>query len=94
MLSKKKSKKLLVYGSEKCIPCRRALSFLKELGIEFEYIDIDRNNEAKALVEIIEGGDLLLPLIMDPENEQIAIGCPVELERFKNEIQRVLSLES
>ncbi|HEU97748.1 MAG: glutaredoxin family protein [Fervidicoccaceae archaeon] len=91
MLSRKKNKRLLVYGMEGCIPCERAISYLKELGIEFDYVDIEKNSDARLDVEIIEGGDLLLPLIVEPVSEQIAIGCPVEMEKFKKEIWRILS---
>ena len=91
MLSRGKNKKLLVYGVEGCIPCERAISYLKELGMEFDYIDIGKDDDARLEVEIIEGGDLLLPLIVEPVSEQIAIGCPVEMEKFKREISRIFS---
>ncbi|MEM0021274.1 MAG: glutaredoxin family protein [Fervidicoccaceae archaeon] len=92
MKSGKKSKlKLIVYGTEGCIPCERAVKYLSEMGIEWEYIDIEKNEEARMTVEMIEGGELLLPLILNPENEQIALGCPVEKEKFEREIGRIVS---
>jgi len=88
---KENDKKIVVYGAKNCIPCERALSFLDEMGIKYDYIDIDESEEAKATVEILEGGDLLLPLIINPITDQIAIGCPVDKEKFQQEIRRILS---
>jgi len=90
MPSRAKNKRLIVYGSRDCIPCERAVSYLKEMGIDFIYIDVDENEMAAEEVEIFEGGDLLLPLIVDAESEQISIGCSVEKEKFSREISRLL----
>lgn len=39
-----------VYGADWCPMTRRTLSHLKELGVPFDYIDIDEDREAAAWV--------------------------------------------
>ncbi|AOE44674.1 NrdH-like glutaredoxin [Gordonia phage Strosahl] len=39
-----------VYGQPSCKPCERVKSQLEEAGVEFEYVDISANDEARTYV--------------------------------------------
>ncbi len=63
-----KSHKVLVYALSTCVHCKATKQYLKENGIQFEYVDVDRC-EAKELEEIkkdifARGGDLSFPKII------------------------------
>lgn len=52
-----------LYGADWCPDCRRAKSFLKENNINFEFIDVDINEDATKLVESINNGKRIIPTI-------------------------------
>lgn len=67
------------FGADWCPDCRRAKSFLKENNISYEFIDVDINKEATALVENINNGKRIIPTLLingksytNPDNVQLA----------------------
>ncbi|NND06397.1 MAG: FAD-dependent oxidoreductase [Saprospiraceae bacterium] len=56
-------KELKFYGADWCPDCRRAKSFLRDNNIEFEYIDVDLDQEATLIVEKINGGKRIIPTL-------------------------------
>ena len=44
--------KVKVYGADWCGPTRRTLMHLDELGVEYEYIDVDHDEAASQWVRI------------------------------------------
>lgn len=70
---------LKLYGADWCPDCRRAKTYLKENGIDFEFIDVDLDQSATALVEKINNGKRIIPTIdlngktyTNPENAILA----------------------
>lgn len=68
----KKSHKVLLYTLSTCVWCKRLKAFLKERGIEYEFIDVDRcsREERKEISDDIlrRGGRLSYPTaIIDGE---------------------------
>jgi len=65
---KDKRHKVLVYALSTCAWCKLAKSFLKENGIEYEYVDVDLCNEQdkeKVKRAILKrGGSLSYPAII------------------------------
>jgi thioredoxin reductase (NADPH) len=54
---------LKLYGADWCPDCRRAKAYLKENNIDFDFIDVDLDKEATALVEKINNGKRIIPTI-------------------------------
>ncbi len=54
---------LKLYGADWCSDCRRAKNYLKEHSIDFEFIDVDLDEEATRLVEKINNGKRIIPTI-------------------------------
>ena len=55
-----------VYGADWCSDCVTAKKFLNSKGVDFEYIDITDNQQARSLVEKINNGRRVIPtLIVD-----------------------------
>jgi thioredoxin reductase (NADPH) len=52
-----------VYGADWCSMTKRALAHLEQLGVEYEYIDIDRDREAAQWVAAQNGGKEKKPTI-------------------------------
>ncbi|MFK8165729.1 MAG: FAD-dependent oxidoreductase [Lewinella sp.] len=70
---------LKLYGADWCPDCRRAKNYLKENNIEFEFIDVDLDAEATALVERINKGKRIIPTLSflgktytNPDNSALA----------------------
>ncbi|NER12958.1 FAD-dependent oxidoreductase [Leptobacterium flavescens] len=67
------------YGADWCPDCRRAKSYLKENGIDFEFVDVDLDEEATKRVESINNGKRIIPTIIinersytNPDNSVLA----------------------
>jgi thioredoxin reductase (NADPH) len=54
---------ITMYGSAWCPDCRRAKSFLKERGIEFREVDIERDPEAEEIVFKANNGKRKIPTL-------------------------------
>ncbi len=56
---------LKVYGASWCPHCQKAAAFLEEKGIEFEYVDIESQEEAvvKKVIEVNGGDDWVVPTL-------------------------------
>ncbi len=68
-----------MYGADWCPDCRRAKSYLQENTIDFEFIDVDIDKEATALVESINNGKRIIPTLLingksytNPDNSTLA----------------------
>jgi len=67
-----------VYGADWCSMTKRTLAHLKERGVEFEYVDIDKNREAAKWVAEQNGGKEKKPtldidgvILSEPTNEEL-----------------------
>lgn len=54
---------LALYGADWCPDCRRAKRFLQDNGINFQFIDVDKNAWAAQKVETINKGKRIIPTI-------------------------------
>jgi len=53
-----------LFGADWCPDCRRAKSFLRDNGINFDFIDVDKYDWATAKVEEINNGKRIIPTIL------------------------------
>ncbi len=53
-----------MYGAEWCGDCRRSTALLNELGVEFNYINVEEVPDAAAKVVEINGGAQSIPVIV------------------------------
>ncbi len=53
-----------MFGADWCPDCLRAKAFMKENNISFEYIDVDKSEEASRLVEKINNGKRIIPTVL------------------------------
>lgn len=65
------SNQIIVYGTEWCGDTRRAKRILNENNIEYEYINVDKDREAEALVKKINNGYRSVPTIFLPDGTTI-----------------------
>ncbi len=72
--------KLTVYGTLWCGDCKRAKKFLDEQRIRYNWIDIERNEEAEQFVIEANDGKRIIPTIVfeddsflvEPSNAELA----------------------
>ncbi|WP_152286526.1 FAD-dependent oxidoreductase [Flavicella marina] len=76
-----------LYGSDWCIDCQRAKSYLQENNITYEFIDVDLDKEATAKVEAINNGKRIIPTILindksytNPDNPTLASALGINEE--------------
>lgn len=55
---------ITMYGAEWCGDCRRSTALLKELGVEYTYINLEETPEATEKVVEINGGAQSIPVIV------------------------------
>lgn len=66
------NKKIKFYGAAWCPDCRRAKEFLGGKGVEYEYIDLEKDPNAAAEVERINNGLQSIPTIIFPNGSVLA----------------------
>lgn len=55
---------ITMYGAEWCGDCRRSAALLKELNVEYNYINLEEQPEATDKVVEINGGAQSIPVIV------------------------------
>lgn len=81
--------KVIKYGANWCTPCKDLDKMLSALGIEFKFVDIDKEKIVLAkkglnsipFLEIYDDSDKLLGRV---------IGCPDSTTILKNKINKIL----
>ena len=71
---------ITVYGAPWCPDCTRAKQFLGEQRVRYDWVDIDRNEEARAYVQQVNDGKQIIPtiifedgsLLVEPSNAELA----------------------
>ena len=78
-MDKGSPKSIIMYGTIWCIDCQRAKTFLDQSRIQYQWIDIDQDYEARKIVETINHGMRSVPTIIfsdgttlvEPDNAQL-----------------------
>ena len=71
---------ILIYGADWCGDCRRAKRFMEEHDIPFQWIDVQDDADARAVVERLNNGKRIIPtiifeddsILVEPSNSQLA----------------------
>ena len=71
---------IIIYGTTWCWDCRRARRFLNKNQVTYEWIDIDKDQEAEAYVKRVNQGNRSVPtiifaddsILVEPSNDQLA----------------------
>jgi len=77
---------ITVYGTTWCSDCKRAKRFLGDQQVEYTWIDVEQNEDARAFVEDHNDGKTIIPtivfddgsILVEPSNAQLAqkLGLP------------------
>ncbi len=59
--------RILFYGTRWCGDCRRARKLLNDLGVEYDFVDIDQDHEGEKLVKEKNHGNRSVPTIVFPD---------------------------
>ena len=77
-----------LFGADWCPDCRRAKNFLRDNSINFEFIDVDKNDWATQKVEEINNGKRIIPTILingvpytNPDNVQLTELLSINVEK-------------
>jgi len=74
-----------IYGTTWCCDCRRAKQFLRERGVQFHEVNIDKQQDAEALVLRVNNGLRKVPTI---EIEGRYFSCsPFDPHRLAEELK-------
>lgn len=76
--------KIIIYGTSWCYGSRRAANFLEEHKIEYEWIDIDRDERGRQFVESVNHGMRSVPTIVFPDGSTLTEPSAQELARRFN----------
>jgi glutaredoxin len=60
-----------VYGANWCPDCRRAKQFLTDWGVPFRWLDVEADQEARQYVLQVNGGRLIIPVVVFPEGDYL-----------------------
>jgi len=72
---------LKVYGTKWCPDCFRAKHILNKHKIEFIWIDIEKEEDACAYVQKVNGGYQSVPTIVFPDGSVLVEPSNTELEK-------------
>ena len=70
---------ITVYGTPWCSDCKRAKKFLGEQRIHYDWVDVDENRDALALIERVNNGTRITPTIRFPDGTYLAEPTDAEL---------------
>ena len=80
--------KVQLFGADWCPDCRRAKSFLRDNGINFEFIDVDQHDWATKKVEEINNGKRIIPTVLiddapytNPDNVKLTDLLSINVEK-------------
>ncbi|HEX9017771.1 MAG TPA: glutaredoxin domain-containing protein [Anaerolineaceae bacterium] len=74
-------KKIIMYGTNWCYETRRARAVFDKNNIEYEYIDIDYDMDARKYVETVNRGYRSVPTIVFPDGSILVEPSTSELNR-------------
>ncbi len=75
-----------VYGAPWCPDCKRSKKFLSEQRVDYEWLDIDADKQARQLVEELQSGGRTIPTIVFADGSHL-------LEPANDELARKLGLQ-
>jgi thioredoxin reductase (NADPH) len=77
-----------LFGADWCPDCRRAKSFLRDNGVNFEFIDVDKYDWATTKVEEINNGKRIIPTVLiddvpytNPDNVKLTALLSINIEK-------------
>ncbi len=73
------AKRIVMYGTTWCLDCKRAKQFLGVRGIQYHWVDIEKDAEARAFVERINEGKRIVPTIVFPDGSTLVEPSNAEL---------------
>jgi glutaredoxin-like protein len=71
--------KIIMYGTTWCGETRRARKLFDENSIEYEWIDIDVDKDARAYVESVNNGYRSVPTIIFPDGSMLVEPSTIKL---------------
>lgn len=75
------SKQIKMYGTAWCPDCNRAKRLLGKHNIPFEWLDIEKDNEACAYVQGVNRGNRSVPTILFPDGSILVEPSDAEMEK-------------
>lgn len=69
MESAEQTNQIVFYGTLWCGDCWRASQVFKRLNVPYQYVDIERDEDAAALVQRLNRGYRSVPTIVFPDGE-------------------------
>lgn len=60
-----------IYGKEWCVYCGRAKKLLEDLKLDYDYIDIEKDEKARDWALEHSGGQKTVPIIFSPVGELV-----------------------
>ena len=76
--------KIIVYGTTWCGDCRRARRFLQNHQIDYDWINIDQDQEAEAYVREVNHGNRSVPTIVFPDGSTLVEPSNLQLAKKLN----------
>ncbi len=77
-----------LYGADWCSDCKRSKKFLGEQRIQYEYINIENDQDGQAFVQHVQSGGMSIPTIVfddesvliEPSNSQLAAKLGLDIK--------------
>jgi glutaredoxin len=73
--------RIIIYGAPWCPDARRARRFFDENGVDYAWIDVDEDREGNEFVRKTNGGRIVLPVIVFPDNSLLIEPTNYELAK-------------
>ena len=70
---------ITVYGTQWCGDCKRAKQFFAEQRVHYRFVDVDMDSEGLAVVERVNGGRRIIPVIVFPDGTTLVEPSNAEL---------------
>ena len=78
--------RIVVYGASWCPDARRARRFFDDQGVDYTWIDIDEDSESSKFVRETNGGQIVIPVIVFPDQSVLVEPSNYELAKKMEEL--------
>lgn len=59
------NKQVLVYGADWCGDCKASKAFLDKKGVDYEYFDVEMDENKQKMLEITNGSKIIPAILID-----------------------------
>jgi mycoredoxin len=79
---------IVFYGTQWCFDCKRSRKLLDQMNVEYHYVDINQDPDARTFVQEVNNGNRSVPTIVFPDGEILVEPSNAELVKKLEQVMK------